>query len=256
MDNGKKVGIIIIIAIILSICLSAYAGYINNEAVANTTQKVNKNTLNLDDSFTPEVINININQTAGAYLINFTDSEDIATITSQKTDNSQSLNITNTQDGQNLNIDINSDTDNNVILLSNKYKYNINCKSVTGGYAVDVPTNAHIENLTTTVGIGGVAINLNGGVINNIQNQITIGGAAIEGNTTGLVNVNSTIAVGGLQIDVNDPLSIHSDILFGGSQLNKTETNNTTVDFTDSNYNSAENRMNINSNIQIGGISA
>lgn len=256
MDNGKKVGIIIIIAIILSICLSAYAGYINNEAVANTTQKVNKNTLNLDDSFTPEVINININQTAGAYLINFTDSEDIATITSQKTDNSQSLNITNTQDGQNLNIDINSDTDDNVILLSNKYKYNINCKSVTGGYVVDVPTNAHIETLTTTVGIGGVAINLNGGVINNIQNQITIGGTAIEGNTTGLVNVNSTIAVGGLQIDVNDPLSIHSDILFGGSQLNKTETNNTTVDFTDSNYNSAENRMNVNSNIQIGGISA
>lgn len=243
MDNGKKVGIIIIIAIIISICLSAYSGYVNNEAVANTTQKLNKDTLNLDDGFTPEVINININQSAGGYLINFTDSEDIATITSQKTDNSQSLNVTNTQDGQNLNININSDTDDNVILLSNKYKYNINCKSVSGGYAVDVPTNAHVENLTTIVGLGGVVINLDGGVINNIQNQITIGGAAIEGNTTGLVNVN-------------DPLNIHSDVLFGGSQLNKTETNNTTVDFTDSNYNSAENRMNINSNIQIGGISA
>lgn len=255
MDNGKKVGIIIIIAIIISICISAYAGYINNEATTNTTQKLNKNSLNLDENFTPEVINININQT-GSYLINFTDSEDIATITSQKGDNTQSLNVTNNQDGQNLNIDINSDTDDNVILLSNKYKYNINCKSVIGGYAVDLPTNAHVETLTTTVGIGGVAVNLNGGVINNIQNQITIGGVAIEGNTTGLVNVNSTIAVGGLQIDVNDPLSIHSDILFGGSQLNKTETNNTTVDFTDSNYNSAENRMNINSNIQIGGIKA
>ena len=255
MDNSKKVGIIIIIAIILSICISAYVGYINNETMDNTTQKLNKDTLNLDDNFTPEVINININQT-GTYLINFTDSEDIATITSQKTDKAQSLNITNTQDGQNLNIDINSDTDDNVILLSNKYKYNINCKSVVGGYAVDLPTNAHVENLTTIVGLGGVAINLNGGVINNIQNQITIGGLAIEGNATGLVNANSTIAVGGLQIDVNNPLNIHSDVLFGGCQLNKTETNNTTVDFVDSNYNSAENRMNVNSNIQIGGISA
>ena len=240
MDNSKKVGIIIIIAIILSICISAYVGYINNETMDNTTQKLNKDTLNLDDNFTPEVINININQT-GTYLINFTDSEDIATITSQKTDKAQSLNITNTQDGQNLNIDINSDTDDNVILLSNKYKYNINCKSVVGGYAVDLPTNAHVENLTTIVGLGGVAIN---------------GGSAIEGHATGLANANSTIAVGGLQIDVNNPLNIHSDVLFGGSQLNKTETNNTTVDFVDSNYNSAENRMNVNSNIQIGGISA
>lgn len=256
MDNGKKVGIIIIIALIASICLSAYAGIVENTSATNTTQTLNKNTLNINDSFEPEVINLNINQ-EGLYKINFTDSEDIATITSTKGDNSQTINVTNTSDGNNLNISIDSDTDSNVLTLSNKYRYNINVKSITGGYDIDVPANAHIESLNTVLGIGGVNLNLQGGLLDNYQNQITIGGLSIQGSNSGLANINSTIAIGGLEVVVDEPLTIHSDVLFGGSQMNKTETNNnTTIDYTDSAYASAENRMNLSSNIQIGGITA
>lgn len=255
MNNKKLLGIIVIILLILTIITSAYSSYIIHDDQNYTT-----NVLNAQNLETPvTTLNLNINQSYGGCSVKFVDSDNIYEINSSKSkDTSEHTSVTYTQNGDQLDVNIDSTSYENVILLSNRYKYNIKCKNMAGGYVFNISENANIDSLDTTLGIGGCEIQLEGGVLNNFHNQITVGGMVIEGEPNGLVNINSTIAIGGLQMQLNNPVyNINSTVTFGGVDVNHTDTDNensTNLIYKDSNYDTSTNRVNLHSDIQIGGL--
>ena len=258
MVSDKKMGIVVILVILASICLCSY--HVINDNVMDDKPTYKIDTLdagNITNETPITTVNLNINQEVGGCQIKFADTDTIYSINTTNTNNSNdSMNVTHNINGDQLNMDVNSNKD-EIITLSSKYHYNINAKCNVGGLSYDVSKNAHINELNSTITLGGCDIHLNGGVIDNINSQVTLGGVNIIGNMPGTLNVNSTIGIGGLNINqTKSDYNIHSNIDLGGVNMNtpNKQSTNQVFDFKTPNYDNSENKINLNSNIQLGGL--
>ncbi|RAP44840.1 MAG: hypothetical protein BZ135_07345 [Methanosphaera sp. rholeuAM6] len=263
MNGNKILGIIIIIALILSVALVGYGAV--NKVVDNDednlieTQHVmdeselNKSEVEDTVNGTISTVNLNINQKTGGANIQFSDNTTtVYSITS--TEEEASTNISTHQNGSNLEINIESNSSENTIVLSNKYKYNITGNFVAGGFAADLNNNSQVDNINVNTTLGGVTIELNGGSLNTLNVRITTGGLNIIGEPNGLTTVNSEIEIGGVNLQLSKPVAdIFSNIELGG--INPGDYQQISEDeYKGNDFDSSENKLIINNYIRVGGV--
>lgn len=236
MKANKIVGILIIIALILSIAIVGVNSFILNsktndntvsmimkpDEIENTTIVENNETniselyVTVNDSNIRPTININIHQKVGAVKIEFADTDDIYNVTTSNADNA-STTIKHSQTNESVDVDITSKSAGNTIVLSNKYRYNINAELLTGGVGVELTPNCQIDNMGINMTLGGVNINLNNAYINHLDNHVTVGGINLRGIPHGYSHMDSEIKLGGLNIVDNDQkVYVRSKIELGG----------------------------------------
>ena len=103
--------------------------------------------------------------------------------------------------------------------------------------------------------VGGANIDLNGGSLNNLNFETSVGGVNIEGIPNGQTNIATTIDIGGVNIGLNQPVGhIISKINLGGTNSNNNYQNVSATEIKGNNFDSSSNRLELNSNIQMGGV--
>ncbi|MDE4078834.1 hypothetical protein OTK55_07365 [Methanosphaera sp. Vir-13MRS] len=258
MKGDKIIGILIIIALIISVCLVGYSLYngIQEEQSNITYQQLTEDQLsqilqnNTNNSSIQRVV-LNINSPTGGANINFTDSNNIYNISS---DNNKGK-VTYAVNGDTLEVNVTGNETGNNIVLSNKYNYDINVNYVAGGYAINVSNGARVNSLNSNMTAGGANIDLNGGSLNNLNFETSVGGVNIEGIPNGQTNIATTIDIGGVNIGLNQPVGhIISKINLGGTNSNNNYQNVSATEFKGNNFDSSSNRLELNSNIQMGGV--
>ncbi len=263
MDGNKILGIIIVIALILSVAAVGYSA-VNNamnpdkENVVQTQLLLDESELNYTEFSAPNstisTVNLHIDQKVGGVDIKFADNaSNVYNITSNDEENS-TTNVTYTQDGDHLDVNIVSDKSDQTIILSNKYAYNISANMVTGGLTADITDNAQIDELNVNSTLGGINLAFNGGSLNTSNIRITSGGLNIVGEPKGVTTINSEIEIGGINIQTENPIAdIFSNIDVGGispgdyQQVSDTE-------YKGNSFDSSENKLIINNNIKVGGV--
>ncbi|OED30139.1 hypothetical protein [Methanosphaera sp. WGK6] len=259
MENSKIVGILIIVVLILSIGIIGYNATINvykhsgdtSETILEDSQ-LSQITDNETTSSAIKTINLNIHQKTGATEIEFADTDDVYKITTNGQFNT-TTNVTYSENGDVLNIDINSDEDENTIVLSNKYVYNINETSTYGGFSINVNNKARINTLNTNITMGGVNVEFNGGSLTTFNNQINTGGVNIEGTPSGETNINSNIVIGGFNAKIGQVGHVFTTTDLGGSNLDGYQTISD-MEYKGVDFDNSQNKITITSKIQIGGL--
>lgn len=262
MDGSKIAGILIVLALILSI---AFVGYNTVTKVAEKNEKIVKTTEVLDESelnqsntgenSSIQTVNLNIHQKVGSTRIVFSDnSSTIYNITSKNEVNKTKTTVTKQQNGSNLDVNIDSEDAQNTIILSNKYNYNITGDLVSGGFSTKLSENAKVDQLNLNITAGGVDITFNGGKLNTFNSRITTGGLNIYGEPKGETTVNSEIEVGGLNLQVNKTIAdIFSEIEVGGINPGKYQKIGPN-EYKGNQFDSSENKFIINTKIRVGGV--
>lgn len=262
METNKILGIIIIIALILSVITVGYSA-INktahpNEKVANTVyimdqSDLNKTELENTENGTIKTINLEIKQKTGGVNIKFADNTTtIYNISSN--DKNQSTTVNTQQDGDHLDITVESNSSDNTIVLSNKYNYNITGSLVAGGFSALLNNGAKVDVIDVDTTAGGVNVEFNTGSLNTLDVSITTGGLNIKGEPNGVTTVNSQIEVGGLNIQSNKNIvDLFSKIEVGGvnpgnyQQISDNE-------YKGNEFDSSENKLIIHNYIKLGGV--
>ena len=278
MDGSKTLGIIIIIALILSISIVGINSYFINtnqkqgtsaaiiltpDQIENATLIDNNQTnqtelnfiLNESEQVQP-VINMNIHQKVGSVAVIFADTDNIYNITSSNYNNS-STTVHYTQNNESLDVEMSSNSAANTIVLSNKYIYNINGEILCGGFAGNFTPESKVRNLNVNVTLGGVTLQLNNNKIQDINTHITVGGLDVRGNPSGYTHLQSEIKVGGLNFqDNNQKVYVRSSIELGGNNPGNyhMESIKGWDNFMGSAYQQSEDKLDVTSYIQIGGL--
>lgn len=281
MDGSKTIGILIIVALILSIAIVGVNSYILNynedngnpssivlneksldqEAWVNGTN-VTEEVLSEDEAFNnttmtdKPTVNLNIRQKVGGVNVAFTDSDNIYNITSSNYNNS-STTVNYVQNGKTVDVNMSSNSAGNVIMLSNKYNYNIKVEILCGGFTGNFSENSRTNNLDVDITLGGVNLNYNGGKVDNTTVHVTAGGVNVYGSPSGYTKLNSEIKIGGMNVKTTTPDTyVRSNIELGGAEApNYQYEKNQRYDlYKASNYDVSENKLDITSNVQIGGI--
>ncbi|RAP53432.1 MAG: hypothetical protein BZ138_00870 [Methanosphaera sp. rholeuAM270] len=261
MEGSKILGIIIIIALILSVAVVGYNSVTkvteNDEKISQTTEILDESdlneTLSQSENTTPTV-NLNINQKLGGVHIEFADNVSTVYNITSNNDQNNTTEVTTNQSEDHLDINVESEKSDNTIILSNKYNYNITCNMVSGGFDVDLNNNSNVDEINVNVTAGGVNINFNGGKLNTLNSMITTGGLNIKGMPTGETVVNSEIEVGGLNLQIDQAIAdIFSDIEVGG--INPGDYQHTgTNEYKGNAFDSSENKLIIHNSIRLGGV--
>ncbi|WP_455644738.1 hypothetical protein [Methanosphaera sp.] len=259
MENSKIVGILIILALILSVGIIGYNATINVYKHSGDTSetiledsKLSQITDNETTSSAVKTVNLNIHQKTGATSIEFADTDNVYKITTNGQFNT-TTNVTYSENGDTLNIDVNSDEDENNIVLSNKYVYNINETSTSGGFDITINNKARINTLNTNITIGGVNVEFNGGSLTTFNNQINTGGINIEGTPSGETTINSNIVVGGVNAKIGQIGHVFTTTDLGGSSLDSYQTISDN-EYKGVDFDNSQNKITFNSKIQVGGL--
>lgn len=263
MRTNRLLGIVIIIALILSIALVGYSAVnktIDNDKdnVVETQHVMDETELNkseVEDTVngTISTVNLNINQKTGGANIEFSDNTTtVYTITSSEKE--ASTNITTHQNGSNLDINIESNSSDNTIVLSNKYNYNISGNFIAGGFSADLNNNSRVDVMNVTATLGGVTLKLDGGSLNVLNSRITTGGLNIMGEPNGVTTINSEIEIGGLNLQLSQPAAdIFTNIEVGG--INPGDYQKISEDeYKGNEFDSSENKLIIHNYIRVGGV--
>ncbi|RAP51673.1 MAG: hypothetical protein BZ133_02505 [Methanosphaera sp. SHI613] len=278
MDGSKTIAIIIIVALILSIGIVGVNSYFikSNEKqgtpssilmtpdnLENATffdnEATNKTELNFILNNTTQVqpvINMNIHQKVGSANVIFADTDNIYNITSSNYNNS-STTVRYTQNNDSLDVDVSSNSAANTIVLSNKYIYNINGEVLCGGFATNFTPESQVRQLNVNVTLGGVQIQLNNNKIQDMDVHITVGGLDVRGSPSGYSHLESEIKVGGLNFeDNNQKVYVRSGIELGGNNPGNyhKESIKGWDNFMGSAYQQSEDKLDVTSRIQIGGL--
>lgn len=262
MDSGKITGIIIILALILSVIFVGYntvTGITDSEESAVvTTQTLDESEINQtftqDDDSSITNVNININQKIGGTRIEFADnSSTIYNITSENEKNTKTA-VTTTQNNSTLDVNIDSEESDNTIILSDKYNYTINGEIITGGFYTNFNNNAKVDEINLNITAGGIDLEFNGGSLNTLNASITTGGLNINGEPNGETLIYSKIDVGGLNLQVNNAIAdVFSDIEVGGINSGDYEKIGEN-EYKGNQFDSSQNRFIIHNNIKLGGL--
>ncbi len=263
MEGNKILGIIIIIAIVLSIVLVGYNAINSSVNEDNNIilleQSMDESELNqstLDDSAEGNLttVNLNINQETGGSNIKFVDNSTQIYKVVSKDDKNYTTTVTTSQENDKLDVSIDSNCSDNTIILSNKYNYNISGRIVAGGLAANLNNASKVDELSVDVTAGGMTIKFNGGTLNSSNIKITTGGLNIEGQPIGETHINSKIEVGGLNIRLDKPVAdIFSNVEVGGTNPGKYPKISEN-EYKGNEFDSTENRLILNSNITVGGL--
>ncbi len=258
MDSSKILGILIIIALILSIAVVGYATVnkvIDNDTNYVETQSIlDESDLNQTDDGNISTVNLVIDQKTGGVNIEFTDNlTTVYNITSKDEDNA-TTNVTTNQSGDHLDVTVHSNSSDNTIFLSNKYDYNISGNFIAGGFEANLNNNASVDQMNINTTLGGVNLRFNGGSLNTLNTVITTGGLNIIGEPNGLTTVNSEIQIGGLNLQLNRPIAdIFSNIDVGG--INSGDYQQISdVEYKGNEFDSSDNKLVVNNNIRLGGV--
>lgn len=260
MDAPKTAGIIIILILIFSIGLVGYNSYtsLENDEQNNMTSEILTadqvtQLFNNSANNTISTVDINLNQKTGGAEIRFEDTDNIYNITSESQTN-QTTDVSYTADNGTVNVNIDSNDTDNVIILSNKYVYNINGQMSAGGINTEIGNNSHVNSLNLNITLGGITLNLDGGSIDNINTNINTGGVNIMGTPHGTTTVNSHISVGGINIDLDNPVAhIYSTTNVGGTSAEDYQ-KISDIEYKSSNFDSSNDKIIINSYVDVGGL--
>ena len=279
MDGSKVIGIIIIVALILSISIVGINSFIiNSNEKAGTSSAIiltpdqlenasfldNEATNTTDFYFTlnestniQPVINMNIHQKVGSVNVIFADTDNIYNITSSNYNNS-STTVKYTQNNDSLDVDMSSNSAANTIVLSNKYIYNINGEVLCGGFATNFTPESKVNDMNVNVTLGGVSLEFNNNKIQNIDIHITVGGLTVKGSPSGFTHLQSEVKVGGVNFEnTNQKAYIRSSIELGGNNpgsYQQEESLKGWDNFIGSAYRDSEDKLDVTSYIQIGGL--
>ena len=279
MDGSKTLAIIIIVALILSIAIVGVNSYfiksnekqgtsssiiITPDNLENATffdnEATNKTELNFvlnDSTQVQPVINMNIHQKVGSVNVIFADTDNIYNITSSNYNNS-STTVHYTQNNDSLDVEMSSNSAANTIVLSNKYVYNINGDILCGGFAANFTPESQVRKLNVNATLGGVQLQLNNNKIQDMDVHITVGGLSVKGSPSGYTHLESEIKVGGLSFEQNNgKLYVRSSIELGGNSPGNYhhESIKGWDNFMGSAYQQSEDKLDVTSHIQIGGLS-
>lgn len=259
MNGGKIVGILIILVIIASIGIVSYDAVSNTISPRNVSEVIfNEGQLNqtvLEENSTNtslENVNVNINKKTGGVIILFADSPNIYNVTSEV--GNSTTNVTNSQENSTLNVNIESESSDEVIVLSNKYNYNISGHIVAGGVAVNIANKSKVDNINMNLTSGGLTLDLKDGTLNNVSSHITAGGLNINGLPSGVTTIRSTIEIGGVNVQLNEPVAhIFSNVDVGGLNPGDYQTVSDN-EFKGNNFDISPNKLVLYSNIDLGGV--
>lgn len=260
MDSSKILGILIIIALILSICVVGYSA-VNNAVDTGDEEGIVENQAILDEADLNDTtgdsistVNLFIDQKTGGANIEFVDNmTTVYNITSKENEN-DTTNVTTNQTGDHLDVVVHSNSSDNTIYLSNKYNYNISGNFIAGGFDANLNNNATVDQMNINATLGGVNIRFNGGSLNTLNTIITTGGLNIIGEPSGVTTVNSEIQIGGLNLQLGRPIAdIFSNIDVGG--INSGDYQQVSdVEYKGNEFDSSDNKLIVNNNIRLGGV--
>ena len=269
MNWNKKLGILILVLLILSLVIvgagTALSKNQNNKINYKLTLKDNQldslmtNSSNGTGGENITDVNINIKQKTGGVRILFAKNTDnVYNITGVK-DKKSKTTVTNSVNGSTLNVNIDSKNKETTIVLSTKYRYNITGDMTAGGLQGNL-ANSRIDSLNYNIVMGGINLNLtNTTHLDNFNSNVTLGGINIRGNGQFGTSINANVDIGGINIKSVDPIVLaKANINLGGANGGngyKTITNGTNTEIKGNQHDSAHNKMIINSNIEIGGLS-
>ena len=260
MDSSKILGILIIIALILSLCVVGYSAInksINNaseEGVVENQVILNEADLNNSSVQNISTVNLVIDQKTGGANIEFVDNMTaVYNITSKENEN-DTTNVTTNQTGDHLDVVVHSNSSDNTIFLSNKYNYNISGNFIAGGFDANLNNNATIDQMNINATLGGVNIRFNGGSLNTLNTIITTYRLNIIGEPNGVTTINSEIQIGGLNLQLGRPIAdIFSNIDVGG--INSGDYQQISdVEFKGNEFDSSNNKLIVHNNIRLGGV--
>ena len=264
MDGGKILGILICIALILSVITVGYNTitnkFVEDKNVVKTTEILDESELNQtsseNDSEPLETVTVNINQKVGGAKIRFVDnSTTIYNITSKNKKNNTTT-VTSNKTGNHLDVNINSNSSDNTIILSNKYNYTINGELVSGGVSAYMANKAKIDEMNINITAGGLQVNLTDGRLNALNSHITVGGLNILGKPMGVTTITSNIEVGGVNIKSNNTIAdIFSNIEVGGINPGKYKHVGEN-EYKSNLFDSSDNKLIIYNNIKLGGLNS
>lgn len=260
MDSSKILGILIIIALILSICVVGYSAVNrvvetgDEEGVVETQAILDEADLNNTTGESISTVNLVIDQKTGGANIEFVDNmSTVYNITSKDNEN-DTTNVTTNQTGDHLDVVVHSNTSDNTIFLSNKYTYNISGNFIAGGFDANLNNNATVDQMNINATLGGVNVRFNGGKLNTLNTIITTGGLNIIGEPSGVTTINSEIQIGGLNLQLGRPIAdIFSNIDVGG--INSGDYQQISdVEYKGNEFDSSDNKLIVNNNIRLGGV--
>lgn len=261
MDGSKILGIVIIIALLLSLCVVGYSAVTktteNNDKAVTNEAVLNESDLNQTVNGTNETIstvNLVIDQKTGGANIEFVDNMSAVYNVTSKDDGNIITNVTSNQTDDHLDVVIHSNSSDNTILLSNKYTYNISGSFIAGGFDANLNNNASVDQMNINATLGGVNLRFNGGKLNALNTIITTGGLNILGEPRGVTTVNSEIQIGGLNLQLGKPIAdIFSNIDVGG--INPGDYQKVSdVEYKGNDFDTSDNKLIVNNNIRLGGV--
>lgn len=272
MNGSKIVGILILVLLVLSLVIVSVGAALSNTSnnnqvnykltfkddqldslVANSTDYSEYGTENVTD------VNINIKQKTGGVRILFAkNTNNVYNITGVKDKDSRTT-VTNSVNGSTLNVNIDSKNTETIIVLSNKYRYNITGDMTTGGLQGDLD-NSRIGSLNYNIVMGGINLNItNTTHLDKFNSNITLGGVNIEGNGQFGTAMNVNVDIGGINVNSVNPVVLAKvNVNLGGANGADgytTVSNGSYTEIKGTQYDSVSNKMTINSNIEIGGLS-
>lgn len=261
MDSGKILGVIIMIALILSLCVVGYSAITHTdteeENIVQSESILEESDLNQtysDSNETISTVNLVIDQKTGEANIEFVDNMSAIYNVTSKDEGELTTNVTSNQTDDHLDVVIQSNSSDNTILLSNKYTYNISGNFIAGGFDANLNNNASVDEMNINATLGGVDIRFNGGHLNTLNTIITTGGLNIIGEPSGVTTVNAEIQIGGLNLQLDRPVAdIFSNIDVGG--INPGDYQKVSdVEYKGNEFDSSENKLILNNNIRLGGV--
>ncbi len=266
MEGRKILGVIIIIALILSIGLVSYSAVTkqfspkdkNVNTIENILDESELNTTLLENSTDGNIttINLNIYQKTGGSKISFADNTTTIYNITSTTKKNASTNVTTEVDGDTLTVNIESNDSDNKIVLSNKYRYNINDEFVAGAFDATLDNNAEVDNMEIHGTLGGVNIKFNDGSLNSSDIKITTGGLNIRGEPKGQSTIASEIEIGGVNLALSKPVAdIFTNIDVGGTNPGKYQKVSDN-EYKGTDFDASGNKLIITSNIRVGGVNA
>lgn len=261
MDGSKILGVIIIIALLLSVCVVGYSTLTrtteSNENLVTTESILNESELNQTVNGTNgsiSTVNLVIDQKTGGANIEFVDNMSAVYNVTSKNEGNNTTNVTTNQTDDHLDVVVHSNSSDNTILLSNKYTYNISGNFIAGGFDANLNNNASVDQMNINTTLGGVNLRFNGGRLNALNTIITTGGLNIIGEPTGVTTVNSEIQIGGLNLQLGKPIAdIFSNIDVGG--INPGDYQKVSdVEYKGNEFDTSDNKLIVNNNIRLGGV--
>jgi hypothetical protein len=221
-------------------------------------------------SDTAKRINLNVNVKTGAINLLFTNTPNLACdVTFERNTNASELeaNQTTTDTGTSLQVNLQGDIGGLNLTLGNSYQYNGTFTLGIGGATMELSQYANVSMFTVNVKyLGGIVLKIDDQAsFQQIDTNIDIGGVQLTVDADNLNNsgtINTNVNIGGFSMTANVNtsqigVSLNATVDMGGVAVNHADftgqvsTRNCTVKTVG--YASAQNKLDINATIGLGG---